>query len=215
MERWRGKRRCISSLSLMQVHPWMDCKRAVCHLLSCRLFSAEKRGGKEKKKPYSLTDWPCCSFNGGPGCIRPPPLPWPTPKSHRVIKLHYCSKTSVAHRPSQHIHHVARERVGCSRPPWILPIRMTVNHVRLSHRWRWQRSQYRKEEVPPQRSDPDSIKTDEESEIEDEHRGAQKQSSHPNRYLSDNTAYKSIFLQPRMKFLRFKISAVLPIRWPG
>ena len=50
MERWTVKRRCISSLPLTQVHPWMDCKRAVCHLLSCRLFSPEKRGGEGKKK---------------------------------------------------------------------------------------------------------------------------------------------------------------------
>lgn len=159
-----GRRRCSSSLSQLQVQPWMDRKRAVCHWLSCRLFSAEKRGGGEKKKPHSLTAWPRCSYNGDSGYICPPLLPWPTPKSHRVIKLNYCSKTSVAHRPPKHIHHVARERVSRSRPPWILPIRMTVNHAGLSHRWRWQRSQYRGEEVPPQKSDPNSIKTDEGSE---------------------------------------------------
>lgn len=132
------------------------------------------------------------SYNEGLGCICPLLL-WPIPKSYRVITPNYCSKTSGAHTLPKHIHHILREHASCSRPPWILPIRMTVKRTGLSRRWRWQRSQYHKEEVSDKKSDANSIKTDERNESEDEHWGTQGQSSHPNQYLGDVNSNKHHF----------------------
>lgn len=166
MKGWRGKRRCISSLTQMQVHPWMDCKRAVCHRLSGRLFFCREERRGEKRKHYSPTAWPCCSYNEGPACLHPPLLSWPTPKSHQIMELHYCSKISLAGRPAS----MWQQSVS------VAPAHRDSSNqdAGLSHRWRWQRSQYHKKEVPPQKSDPNSIKTDDESESENEHRGGQK-----------------------------------------
>lgn len=76
-------------------------------------FLPRSEAREKEKKQNSLTT----SYNG-PCCMCPPLLPWPITKSHRVIILNYCCKTSVARRPPKHIHHVARERVSHSRPPW-------------------------------------------------------------------------------------------------
>lgn len=89
-------------------------------------FPAEKRGGgRKKKKHYSSTAWPCCSYNEGPACLHPPLLSWPTPKSHRVIELHYCSKISVAGRPAS-----CGNRACQLLPPTVThPIRMPACHT--------------------------------------------------------------------------------------
>lgn len=87
-----------------------------------------------------------------------PPLLSRPKRKHRVIKLHYCSKTSAALEDlATHPSHVERgwRRSHPTPPPpprGVLPIRTAVNHAGLSHRWRWRRSQYSTDE-----SDANSI----------------------------------------------------------
>lgn len=100
MKGWRGRRHWISNLSQMQVQPWTDCKRAVCHLLFPQTIFCQAEG--EKK-------------NAGPDWICPPFLPWPTPKSHWVIELNYCCKGYVASRAQ--ITHLSRGEMVCQLLP--------------------------------------------------------------------------------------------------
>lgn len=60
------------------------------------IFCREERRGKGKKSPIVSQPDQVAPIMEARAALA---LPWPTPKSDRVIKLNYCSKTSVAGRP--------------------------------------------------------------------------------------------------------------------